>query len=104
MNDRVFVDTYVLVCTRDASESTKQKQAMEWMTRLWSEQTGGLSFRVLNEFYATVTDKLQPGMDAQSAREDVPFLLAWRPIPVDALLSRERGASKIGTSCPGGTL
>ena len=83
MIDRVFVDTNVLVYSRDASEPPKQKQAMAWMARLWSEQTGRLSFQVLNEFYVTVTNKLQPGMDRQSAREDVRSLLAWRPIPLD---------------------
>jgi predicted nucleic acid-binding protein len=83
MTDRVFVDTNVLVYSRDASEPPKQKQAMAWMARLWSEQTGRLSFQVLNEFYVTVTNKLQPGMDRQSAREDVRSLLAWRPIPLD---------------------
>jgi predicted nucleic acid-binding protein len=83
MTDRVFVDTNVLVYSRDASEPPKQKQAMAWMARLWSEQTGRLSFQVLNEFYVTVTNKLQPGMDRPSAREDVRSLLAWRPIPLD---------------------
>ena len=83
MNGRVFVDTNVLVYSRDASEPPKQKQAMAWMARLWSEQTGRLSFQVLNEFYVTVTLKLQPGMDPQSAREDVRSLLAWRPIAID---------------------
>ena len=89
MTDRVFVDTNVLVYSRDASEPAKQKQAMGWMTRLWSEKTGRLSFQVLSEFYVTVTNKLQPGMDLQSAREDVRLLLAWRPIPVDALVVEE---------------
>ena len=84
MTDRVFVDTNVLVYSRDASEPPKQKQAMAWMAHLWSEQAGRLSFQVLNEFYIAVTNKLQPGMDPQSAREDVRFLLAWRPIPIDA--------------------
>ena len=84
MTATVFVDTNVLVYSRDASELPKQKQAMAWMARLWSEQTGRLSFQVLNEFYVTVTKKLQPGMDLHSAREDVRFLLAWRPIPTDA--------------------
>ena len=83
MTDRVFVDTNVLVYSRDASEPPKQKQAMAWMARLWSEKTGRLSFQVLNEFYVTVTNKLQPGMDRQSAREDMRSLLAWRPIPLD---------------------
>jgi predicted nucleic acid-binding protein len=86
MTDRVFVDTNVLVYSRDASEPTKQKQAMEWMTFLWSQQTGRLSFQVLSEFYVTVTSKLQPGMDPQRAREDVRLLVAWRPISVDLRL------------------
>ncbi len=57
---------------------------MAWMDHLWNEHTGRLSFQVLNEFYVTVTNKLEPGMNLQSAREDVRFLLAWHPIPVDA--------------------
>jgi predicted nucleic acid-binding protein len=84
MTDRVFVDTNVLVYSRDASEPTKQKLAIAWMARLWREETGRVSFQVLNEFYVTVTKKLQPGMDLNSAREDVRFLLAWHPIPIDA--------------------
>jgi len=84
MTDRVFVDTNVLVYSRDASEAPKQRQAMAWMGHLWSEKTGRLSFQVLNEFYVTVTQKLQPGMDPQSAREDVRSLLAWHPIPLEA--------------------
>lgn len=84
MTGKVFVDTNVLVYSRDASEPEKQKQAMEWMARLWRDQTGRLSFQVLNEFYVTVTSKLQPGMDPERAREDMRLLLAWRPIPVDA--------------------
>lgn len=83
MTERVFVDTNVLVYSRDASEPQKQKQAMAWMARLWSEKTGRLSFQILNEFYVTVTRKLQPGLDPHNAREDVRLLLAWRPIPVD---------------------
>ena len=59
MTDKVFVDTNVLVYSRDASEPPKQKQAMAWMVRLWREQTGRLSFQVLNAFCVTVTNKLQ---------------------------------------------
>lgn len=83
MTAKVFVDTNVLVYNRDASEPEKQKQAMAWMTHLWREQTGRLSFQVLNEFYVTVTSKFQPGMDPQSAREDVRSLLSWNPIPIN---------------------
>ncbi len=84
MPAKIFVDTNVLVYTRDASEPRKQKQALDWMTHLWSTKTGRLSFQVLNEFYVTVTEKLDPGLDTRSARKDVLSFLTWEPIPVDA--------------------
>ena len=83
MNAKIFVDTNVLVYNRDASEPEKQQQAMVWMTHLWASHTGLLSFQVLQEFYSTVTTKLQPGMDPQRARDDVQALFAWYPIPVN---------------------
>jgi predicted nucleic acid-binding protein len=84
MNGKVFVDTNILVYSRDASEPEKQRQAMAWMSHLWKSRTGRLSFQVLQEYYSTVTGKLQPGMEPQDARDDVQALFAWRPIPVDA--------------------
>ena len=57
MTGTVFVDTNVLVYSRDVSEAQKQKQAMAWMTHLWAERCGRLSYQVLNEFYVTVTQK-----------------------------------------------
>ena len=83
MNGKVFVDTNVLVYSRDASEPEKQTQAMAWMTHLWHEKTGRLSYQVLQEFYATVTLKLKPGLNPQTAREDVRALFSWNPIFID---------------------
>ncbi len=83
MPAKIFVDTNVLVYSRDASEPRKQKQALHWVTHLWSTKTGRLSFQVLNEFYVTVTEKLDPGLDTGSARNDVLSFLTWEPIPVD---------------------
>ena len=84
MIDKVFVDTNVLVYTRDASEPQKQKQAMGWMSHLWSKRIGRLSFQVIQEYYATVTAKLEPGLAPDVARRDVCLLLSWQPIHVDA--------------------
>jgi predicted nucleic acid-binding protein len=84
MTDKVFVDTNVLVYSRDVSEPQKQKQAMVWMSNLWNLRTGRLSFQVLQEFYVTVTDKLTPGLDHETARRDFRLLLSWQPVPVDA--------------------
>jgi predicted nucleic acid-binding protein len=83
MADRVFVDTNILVYTRDASELVKQKQASAWMKNLWNLGAGCLSFQVLQEFYVTVTEKLKPGLDPSVARSDVRALTAWHPISVD---------------------
>ena len=83
MTAKVFVDTNVLVYSRDASEPQKQVQALAWMAHLWSTKAGKLSYQVLQEFYITVTAKLQPGLAPENARKDVRALLAWRPFVVN---------------------
>jgi predicted nucleic acid-binding protein len=42
-----------------------------------------VSFQVLQELYAIVTRKLQPGLDPEAARRVVRALWAWQPIAVD---------------------
>jgi predicted nucleic acid-binding protein len=84
MADKVFVDTNVLVYSRDTSEPQKQAQAMAWMTHLWKTQSGRLSYQVLQEFYVTVTEKLRPGLNPEEARRDVRSLLAWQPVALNA--------------------
>jgi predicted nucleic acid-binding protein len=68
----IFVDTNVPAYSRDASEPEKQKKAMVWMDYLWRTRAGRLSFQVLQEFYVTVTAKLDPGLDRESARKPYP--------------------------------
>ena len=84
MTATVFVDTNVLVYRRDAGQGEKQVQAASWMEHLWMTRSGRLSYQVLQEFYVTVTSKLQPGLDVESARDDVRALMAWHPVAVDA--------------------
>jgi predicted nucleic acid-binding protein len=86
MNAKVFVDTNLLVYCRDASEPEKQAQAATWMSALWEQRTGRLSFQVLQEYYMTVTAKLSPGLSRELARREVRMLLAWRPLAVDERL------------------
>jgi predicted nucleic acid-binding protein len=47
---------------------------------LWDQQLGKLSYQVLNEYYVTVTTKLDRRLPLQQAREDVQDLLTWDPI------------------------
>ncbi|KPK60427.1 MAG: twitching motility protein PilT [Gemmatimonas sp. SG8_38_2] len=83
MTATIFVDTNVLVYRRDSAQGEKQARAEAWMERLWGERNGRLSYQVLQEYYVTVTSKLRPGLDTESARNDVRSLLAWHPIVVD---------------------
>ncbi len=85
-DDRVFVDTNVLVYARDASEPIKQPQARRWLDVLWASRRGRLSTQVLNEYYVTVTRKLSPGLTPVEAREDVQDLRTWQPILLDVTL------------------
>jgi predicted nucleic acid-binding protein len=82
MNGSVFVDTNVLVYSRDASKLRKQTQVAQWMSHLWETGGGRLSVQVIAEFYAVVTGKLKPGLDVASARQDVEDLFSWRPLPM----------------------
>ena len=97
----VFVDTNVLVYARDASEPEKQPQAAAWVEHLWRTRTARLSFQVLQEYYATTTRKLRPGLPPEQARADVRDLVAWRPVPVGTQLL-EAGwtvEDRFGLSC-----
>lgn len=76
----MFVDTNVLLYAWDASLPEKQRQAVEWMERLWRERAGRLSFQVLTEFYVTATRKLRPPLAAATAQGYVRTLLAWEPV------------------------
>lgn len=82
----VFVDSNVLVYARDAGETTKQPLATAWLEHLWRTRDGRVSFQVLQEYYVTVTSKLEPGLDPTHAQRDVRNLLAWEPLPPDAAM------------------
>lgn len=85
----VFVDTNVLVYLRDATEPEKQSRAALWMAHLWESGRGRVSLQVLQEYYVTVTGKLDPGLPPHEAREDVTALRAWNPFPPHAALMEE---------------
>ena len=79
----IFVDTNVLLYSRDISESTKRPRAREWMEFLWTSQEGRLSHQVLHEYYTAVTRKLRPGLPADEAQAEIRDLMVWRPLVVD---------------------
>jgi len=89
MSDSVFVDTNILLYARDASEPAKQAIASACLTELWDRGTGRLSVQVLNEYFVNATCKLDPGLSAEEAWDDIETLTAWDPLPLDiAILNR----------------
>ena len=83
MSDNTFVDTNVLVYARDASEPEKQQAAIMWLQDIWHNRTGRISTQVCNEYYVTVTQKLEPGLSRKEAWEDICALESWRPVSID---------------------
>jgi predicted nucleic acid-binding protein len=83
MSATVFVDTNVLVYVRDRANEDKQRQAAEWLALLWESRLGRLSIQVLQEYYVTITRKLDPPRTNEEAREDVFALSTWRPSVID---------------------
>ncbi|MGH8502159.1 MAG: PIN domain-containing protein [Gammaproteobacteria bacterium] len=86
MSDKVFVDTNILLYARDAGEPAKQPTAQRWLSSLWRQRTGRLSYQVLQEYYVNVTQKLTPGLPAARARQDVRNLALWNPVAADLAL------------------
>ena len=77
----VFVDTNVFIYALDEADLKKQEAARLWRADLWKSRRGRISFQVLQEFYAKVTQKWPSAR--QEARSEVRDLLAWQPVAVD---------------------
>lgn len=76
MNGKEFVDTNVLVYAFDRTAGVKRNIAAELIGRLWTDHTGCLSLQVLQEFYVTVTRKLN--MPAADAARQVDRFGLWQ--------------------------
>lgn len=83
MSDNIFVDTNILLYSRDASEPEKQAIASARLAELWENRSGRLSVQVLNEYFVNATRKLNPGLSPEEAWDDIESLSAWNPLPID---------------------
>jgi predicted nucleic acid-binding protein len=69
---RSFFDTNVLIYADDQKDTAKQRRAIELFNEHRRSRTGVVSMQVLQEYFATVTRKLQ--VDARFARRRVELL------------------------------
>lgn len=81
---KVFFDTNVLVYAFDAGSPVKRKRASALFSECATEGTLLLSVQVLQEFYVTVTRKLEKPLDFAAARAAVNELSVFPVVPTDA--------------------
>lgn len=72
MSVRSFFDTNVLVYSDDQDSPEKQRRALELLAEHRRAKTGVVSMQVLQEYFVTVTRKLQ--VEARIARRKVELL------------------------------
>ncbi|HKH98170.1 MAG TPA: PIN domain-containing protein [Candidatus Sulfotelmatobacter sp.] len=72
MPARSFFDTNVLVYADDKAAPAKQRKSLDLVTEHRRARTGVVSLQVLQEYFVTVTRKLQ--LDARIARRKVELL------------------------------
>ena len=75
--DKIFVDTNVLVYAHDVDAGQKHQIAQRLLFDLWNNRSGILSVQVFQEFYVTVTRKLIHPLSAKEARNIIRNYLTW---------------------------
>jgi predicted nucleic acid-binding protein len=92
IDDRIFVDTNILVYSYDTDAGIKHETARSVLRELWESRTGVVSTQVLQEFYVTVTRKLPKPLARQTARKIIDTYRAWpvhRPQVGDVFVASE---------------
>lgn len=81
--DKIFLDTNVIVYAYDASAGKKHEIAVKIMEDLWRSGLGIISTQVLQEFFVVATSNRNKLLDSGTAREIVSDLLKWNVIVND---------------------
>lgn len=78
VDQRVFVDTNILVYAHDQTAEDKNRRAAAALRQLWRDRNGCLSIQVFQEFFVTATRKLPRPVTSQDAAEIISTLAAWK--------------------------
>lgn len=77
MNDKIFVDTNILIYAHDSDAGDRHLKAREAIKALWDNASGVLSTQVLQEFYIIVRRKIPQPLSAAKARGIIESYFAW---------------------------
>jgi len=83
MNDKIFIDTNILVYAHDRSSGKKYEISKTIVEKLWVGRNGVLSTQVLQEFFYIVTKKIISPLSISKAKEIVEKLLYWQIVVND---------------------
>ena len=83
MNDKVFVDTNILIYAYDKDAGIKREKAVAVLLDLWNTKRGALSTQVLQEFYVNVTRKNSHPLGKQVARDIIERYAVWSVVTID---------------------
>ena len=86
MNDRIFIDTNVLIYAYDKHEPEKQKRAQFLLKEGIQNDNVVISSQVLSEFYCTVTKKILEPMSSDEAHEVIRHFKIFPVVEVDSVL------------------
>ncbi|MBS3819955.1 PIN domain-containing protein [bacterium] len=81
--DKVFLDTNIIVYAYDISAGEKHETARKIIIDLWDSGLGLVSTQVLQELFVTVTQKIPGPLDIKLAKEIVNDLLKWEVVVND---------------------
>ena len=73
-----FADTNLLLYAVDHRDPLKQRLARAWLTALWDQGGGRLSWQVINEFYVNASGKI--GAPLPQLRASIETYSWWQPI------------------------
>ncbi|HEY64795.1 MAG TPA: PIN domain-containing protein [Caldilineae bacterium] len=90
MNDRVLVDTNVLVYAYDRAEPEKQRRALEVLDYLAVSGAGVISTQVLAEFFVAITRKIAAPLSAIEAYDRMKnYLQSWTVVDLTGMVVLE---------------
>jgi predicted nucleic acid-binding protein len=78
--NKIFLDTNIIIYAFDVSAGEKHGEARKIMADLWGAGRGLLSTQVLQEFFVSVTQKIPRPLSLKAAKEIVSDLLKWEVV------------------------
>ena len=84
-----FVDTNILVYAFDETDVVRQRRAEKALAEILEQDRIRLSTQILQEFYVTMTRKVEPQWSLKEALAVLDDLVAWPVLAVDVELIRE---------------